>query len=239
MSSSATRKFLTVGVLGGMGPDATVDFMARVLAATPASVDEDHIRMIVDHNPQVPSRQAAILGDGEDPGAVMAGMARGLEVAGADFIVMPCNTAHVFQDSICSAISIPLVSIVDLTVAECRPFTRVGLMATAACLRAEIYQAALAAEGKDVVLPTDEELAEFTRLIGVIKTGEQGQAVQDGMRALANAMQQRGAQAIIAGCTEIPLVLDETMLEIPLISSTDILADATVAIAYGERQLPS
>ncbi len=89
-----------VGVLGGMGPEATVDFMARVIALTPTRTDEDHVRMIVDNNPHIPSRQTALLDDGEEPGPVIAAMAAGLETAGADFLVMPCNTAHVYADAI-------------------------------------------------------------------------------------------------------------------------------------------
>ncbi len=83
----------TVGVLGGMGPDATVDFMAKVIALTPATKDQDHIRMIIDHNPKVPNRQTAILDNGEDPGPDLAATATRLDTAGADFLVIPCNTA--------------------------------------------------------------------------------------------------------------------------------------------------
>ena len=102
----------TVGVLGGMGPEATVDFMAKVIALTDARRDQDHVRMLVDHNPQVPNRQDAILGDGEDPGPVLADMAADLEASGADFLVIPCNTAYVFEDAILAATHIPLISIV-------------------------------------------------------------------------------------------------------------------------------
>lgn len=106
MSGSSERS-LTVGVLGGMGPEATVDFMARVLAATPASVDQQHIRMLVDHNPCIPDRHAAIAGTGPDIGPGLAAMAQGLEAAGADFLVMVCNTAHAYNDAIRDAIHIP------------------------------------------------------------------------------------------------------------------------------------
>ena len=87
-----TARRTLVGVLGGMGPDATVDFMAKVIAMTPAQGDQDHVHMIVDHNPAVPNRQAAILGDGEDPAPVLVEMAERLASAGADFLVIPCNT---------------------------------------------------------------------------------------------------------------------------------------------------
>jgi aspartate racemase len=111
---------LTAGVLGGMGPDATVDFMAKVIAATSAETDQDHARMLVDHNPKVPNRQAALLANGEDPGPAMAAMAKGLQDAGADFLVMPCNTAHAFARDIRDAVSIPLISIRQKSIACCR-----------------------------------------------------------------------------------------------------------------------
>ena len=234
MTQSNTK---VAGVLGGMGPDATVDFMAKVIALTPAGKDQDHVRMIVDHNPKVPNRQHAMLGDGEDPGPVLAAMAAGLEIAGADFVVMPCNTAHAFSKSIEAAISIPLISIIDLTVAACKEFETVGVLATDGCLQCEIYQVALAANTITSLTPDDADLSELMRLITLIKLGDRSDEVSLQLRSLAVALVGRGAEAIIAGCTEVPLVLKESMLDVPLIASTDVLAEATVKIARGENQV--
>ena len=227
-----------VGVLGGMGPDATVDFMAKVIALTPADKDQDHIHMIVDQNPKVPNRQDAILADGEDPGPVMAEMAKRLETAGADFLVVPCNSAFGFASAVAGAVSIPLVSIVEVTVEACEGCPTVGLMATDGCLQSQVYQDALAAAGIAVELPDEDELADLMALLNSIKAGYQGESIARDMGALAAALVDRGAQAIIAGCTEIPLVLEQTALAVPLISSTDVLAARTVAIARGETALP-
>lgn len=223
----------TVGVLGGMGPEAAVDFMATVVAMTPARTDQDHVHMIVDNDPSIPPRQDAILRDGTDPGPAMASMAKRLQDAGADFLVMPCNTAHVFNKAVTGAVSIPLLSIIDVTVAACRNYERVGLLTTEACLKGGIYQAAMQALGKEMVLPTDEEITEFTELVFRIKQGDKSEPVAKGMLRMADALQTRGAQAIIAGCTEIPLVLNKSMLDIPLVSSTDELARQTIAFARG------
>jgi len=223
----------TVGVIGGMGPDATVDFMAKVIAATPASKDQDHVHLLVDQNPKVPNRQAAQAGDGEDPGPAMAAMARGLEQAGADFLVMPCNTAHVFAQPIRSAVSIPLVSIIDVAVDACGDYESIGVLTTPGCLDAGIYQAALATAGLDAVLPDEAEVAELMRLVTAIKSGDRSEPVARGMQSLAEALVDRGAKAIIGACTEIPLVLTPDMLDVPFVSSTDVLAEATVAIATG------
>ncbi len=228
----------TVGVIGGMGPEATVDFMARVLMFTEGQDDQDHARMLVDNNPKVPSRQLALLGDGEDPGPTMAAMARGLEAAGADFLVMPCNTAHAFADAIAVAVSIPLVSIIELTVAACAGHATLGLLATRGCLEARVYQDAFVAAGRELVLPDDGELAKFTELIRVIKAGDRSSGVAARMQSLAEAQVARGATAIVAGCTEITLVLAPDMLNVPLVSSTDELARMTAAICAGRSELP-
>lgn len=222
-----------VGVLGGMGPEATVDFMSRVIRLTPADRDQDHLRMLVDSNPHVPNRQDALLRDGEDPGPALAAMARGLETAGADFLVMPCNTAHAFSDAIEAAVSIPLVSIIDVTVEACGRAAKVGVLATDGCLASGVFQLVLAERGKDAILPDAVETEALMRLVTRIKAGDTGADIADGMRNLAQALVARGAGVIIAGCTEIPLVLDAGMLGVPLVSSTEALARATVAFAGG------
>ena len=237
MSAVEKEQVLTAGVMGGMGPDATVDFMAKVLAATPAGSDQDHVHMIIDHNPHVPDRTRAILGEGGDPGSVLAEMAMQLQRAGADFVVMPCNTAHAFQADIEAALVVPFVSIIDETVAACSAYKAVGLLATGGCHASGIYDKALLAAGVTAVLPDEIETLEFMRLITEIKKGNAGQDIGARMLKLAEALIARGAQAVIAGCTEIPLVLDQSMLGVPLISSTDILAEATVAYAVGQRDL--
>lgn len=223
------------GVLGGMGPEATVDFMAKVIALTPGERDQDHIHMLVDHDPTVPNRQDAILGDGEDPGPALAAMARRLEAAGADFLVIPCNTAHVFEQAIIDAVDIPLVSIIAETIsalpADCGA---VGLLATDGCLKAGVYQRALDARGIPAIEPGADEMSELMAAIYAIKAGNASAATGETMRALAKALVERGAGAVIAGCTEIPLVLEQSMLDVPLLSSTDILARKTVQLALSE-----
>ncbi len=233
----------TVGVLGGMGPEATVDFMAKVIAMTDAARDQDHVRMLVDHNPHVPNRQDAILADGDDPGPVLAAMAAQLEAAGADFLVIPCNTAYVFEDAILAATHIPLISIVGVSIAaarDCAPQAgRIGVLATDGCLQSGIYQSGLEEAGLAAELPTAEELGEIMTLIEAIKGGRPSENVSRDMAALAEALASRGAGAIIAGCTEIPLVLDADAVSVPLISSTDALAEITVKLATGQIPLPA
>lgn len=229
-----------VGVIGGMGPDATVDFMRRVLAATPASGDHDHLHMVVDQDPGIPSRQRAILGQGESPGPHLAAIASRLETYGSDFLVMPCNTAHVFLGDILAATRLPFLSIIDATMARVLKTgkTRIGLLATAACIEAGIYQEAMAAAGVEPVLQSRSELADLSLLIGRIKTGDHGGGVRAEAARLGAALVERGAEVLVLGCTELPIVLDDDDVSVPTVSSNELLAKATVAVATGNAPLP-
>ena len=171
--SAAAR---TLGVLGGMGPAATLDFLAKLQRATPATTDQDHVRVLMDLNPKVPDRNAALAGDGPSPGPVLAEMARGLERAGADGIVIVCNSAHAFAGEVAAALTrAPLIDIVGETVAELRRrhpgARRVGVLAAAACLDARLYQTAFEAAGVETVVPTGELRARFMALLYGIKAG--------------------------------------------------------------------
>jgi len=229
---------LLVGVLGGMGPEATVDFMSKVIALTPGDDDQDHVRLLVDQNPQVPNRQEALLLGGENPGPVLADMARGLEAGGCDFLVMPCNTAHAFQDDIRSAVNIPFISIVDATLDAALDADCVGIIATTACVQANVYQPVLESRGMRFVLPGDADTEELTRLSFEIKSGKKGDEIKAAVQGFAAALVDQGADAIVSGCTEFPLVLGAGDLDVPLLSSTDELAKKTIALARGAIPLP-
>ncbi len=233
---------LTVGVLGGMGPEATLDFMSKVIAMTAAEQDQDHIRMLVDHNPRVPNRQAAIRAGSGDVGSELAAMAARLETAGADFLVMPCNSAHAFVADIREAVTVPFVSIIaesirrsEATVPDAR---RVGVLATDGLLEAGIYQQALAEAGREALVPRGDELSRLMSLIGRVKAGDKGRDVAEAMGTLAELLASAGAEVIIAACTEIPLVLPAGNVSVPVISSTDALARAAVELAQGRSSFP-
>lgn len=231
---------LTVGVLGGMGPEATIDFMSLVVALSGGTKDQDHIHLIVDQNPKVPNRQLALRGEGPNPGAVLATMARRLEQAGADFLVMPCNTAHAFIAAIREAVKIPVISIIDVTVEEvglaCPSAHEVGVMATDGMLQSGLLQSALAESGRNAVVPSDDEVRLLMDLIHGIKAGDKGSPARQAMAALAAALENNGAEVVIAACTEIPLLLSKNDLTVPLISTTEVLARRTVSLA--RRALP-
>lgn len=234
----ATKAMLTVGVLGGMGPAATLDFMAKALKAGEGPREQDNLRLIVDCNPKVLDRNAALSGDGPSPGPALGAMARGLEAAGADFLVMACNAAHAWQGDIEAATALPFVSIVEET---CRwlgehepPGRRIGLMAAEACLESNLYQDALARAGLAAVAPAPDEAARFMDALFRFKAGDLGPEPRAAMWDCAQALIADGAQVILAACTEVPLLLDGGALAVPFIDATQILALRTVAYARGE-----
>ncbi len=225
----------TVGVIGGMGPAATVHFMARVLALTPAATDQDHVRLIVDNNGGVLDRNAAIRGEGPSPARALADMARGLERAGSEILVMPCNTAHAFAAEVRAATDLPFIDLIEATCDEAmaaRP-RRVGVLAAEGCRRAGLYQAAFARREVEALLGDAGDHEAFMDLVYRIKAGDLGPDVRAGMRRLAEGLVSAGAEVIVAGCTEVPLVLAPDDLPSPLIDSIDALARATIAAAGG------
>lgn len=223
----------TIGVIGGMGPAATLDLFGKLLAATNAERDQDHLRILIDNNPQVPDRNAAIAGRGPSPGPQLAASARGLEAAGANFLIIACNTAHAFAPEIEVAVSIPLISMIDATVdaaLDVKP-RRVGVLAADGCRRAQLYHRGFDARGVEPLFLGEEAQADFMTLLYRIKGGDLGEETRRRMQQLAINLNARGAQAIVAACTEVPLVLDADMLAVPLISSTDALVARAVAFA--------
>ena len=231
----------TVGIMGGLGPLATLDFFAKLLSATTAESEQDHLHIIIENNPKVPNRHAAINGTGPDATPYLVQMASNLERAGADFVVMACNTAHAFQKDIEDAITVPFVSIIDEVVAELREhfggLSSVGLMAAEGCLAAQLYQRALEKSGLDPVVWTDHEIATFMSIVYRIKAGERTEDIRVALIDLANLLTKRGAEVIVAGCTEVPMILSPADLNVPLISSTDLLVKRTIAYAKGEIAL--
>jgi aspartate racemase len=229
-----------VGVIGGMGPAATVHFQARVLDLTPAAADQDHLRLIVDNNGAVLDRNAAVGGSGPSPAPVLVSMVRGLERAGAEMLVMPCNTAHAFAGAIVAASNLPFIDLIEATCDEAvsHMAARVGVLAADGCLQAGLYQHALARRHVAAILLAPRAQSRFMALLFAIKAGDRGPAVRTGMETLADELVAAGAQTLVAGCTEVPLVLGAGDVAVPLTDSLDALARATIAAATRASPTP-
>lgn len=232
----------TVGVIGGMGPAATVDFMDKLLKATNAQTEQDNLRLLVDCNPHVPDRNHLAL-DGPQPGPVLVQMARGLERSGADFVVMACNTAHAYEGEIRATLSVPFVSLIAETAATLKArypeVTRAGILAATGCLDARLYQDAFASRDVESLTLDDEGQGRFMTLLYQIKRGNRSDGVRAEMRALADVLIEAGAEVVVAGCTEVPLVLAQPDIAKPLLDTTAVLVERTLAYARDGEALPS
>ncbi len=228
-----------IGVLGGMGPAATLDFLAKILAATPASRDQDHIPVAVWSDPRIPDRNKAVLDPDNFPSPApdLQTGARKLESLGADFIAIACNTAHHWHEPIQAAVSIPVLHIADIAVSRLadaghRPGTAVGLLCSDGTLGSGYYDRRLETAGYAVVRPTAAMQVRMMRAIHAVKTADLPLAA-DLSRALAFEFLALGAGVLLIACTELPIALGTDMHRLPCLDATLCLAEACVARALG------
>ena len=226
-----------IGVLGGMGPLATIDFMHKVLVATPAETDQEHVPVIVSSIPQVPDRTAAFRGDGVSPLAAMIASGRRLVRAGASLVVIPCNTAHLWFDDVQAALGLPMLHLVDAALADALAsvgsHATIGLLCTDATLASGLYMNRT--PQIRWALPTAREMLDWVMPgIQAVKAGELDRG-SDLLCAAAQALVQRGARALVLGCTEVPLVLGPSNVSVPVIDATASLARRAVAWSLAER----
>ncbi|GGQ00806.1 aspartate/glutamate racemase family protein [Streptomyces roseolilacinus] len=224
---------MSIGILGGMGPLATVDFYRKVIDATPAGIDQEHLPVVVWADPTVPDRSAALSGRGPDPTPWLVRGAHRLEAMGARLIATPCNTAHAFLDEVRTSVRVPMLDMIAETVAEIRSdhpdVVSVGLLATTGTVRAGLYQRALEAAGLRVVVPGGLTQGEaVTGAIRRVKAGDLGAAGACLIERASEELAARGAGLLVAGCTELPLLLGERSAGLPVVDPTAALARATV-----------
>lgn len=221
-----------VGILGGMGPAATADLYSKIIAATPASTDQEHLRVMIWADPRVPDRTLALTRGGEDPTPYLVAGARKLQEAGAAFYVIACNGAHAFLPRIREQVDLECLSIIEVTADHIAalPYVRaVGLLATDATLSAGLYQQALLAHEVDVVQPEPADQETVMSAIFAVKAGTLTAGQRQRVQEVTERMAAAGADVIIAGCTEIPLAVDAASAPKPLIDPAVLLADRVVS----------
>jgi aspartate racemase len=232
----------TIGVLGGMGPEATNRLCALITRETPARRDQEHIPVITFNNSLIPPRVAAMSGAGESPVPEMIRTARLLEQAGARLLVMPCNLAHYFIREVQSEVRIPILNMIEETVkfvvSKYPSFRTAGLLASTPTIEYKLYEDSFARYQRTLITPpSHEQEAKVMEAIygqGGIKSGHR-EAPRRLLMDAAQKLIERGAELIIAGCTEISLVLDAD-LSCPLIDPLEIIARVVVARATSARQ---
>ena len=224
-----------VGILGGMGPEATVDFLAKVIALTPAQRDQDHLRIIIDNNPKIPDRTEAILTKSKSLFPILLETAKNLEKANADFIIIPSNTVHYFYEDLVTEISVPILHMISevahAVTASLPGCKRLGLIATTGTVTSSLYQKQFRKLGIEVIVPDPLCQAKVMDAILSIKASHvRGRAKREIIEA-ANLLIEREAQALVLGCTDVPLVVKASDFPVPVFDSTEILAEATVKFA--------
>lgn len=233
----------TIGIIGGMGPAATADLMIKIIEMTAADTDQQHIPMLVDSNTRIPDRTAAILSGGEDPVPEMTASAKRLEQAGADFLIISCNTAHYFVPEVEKEISIPIISMLKETARVLREkgFRCAAVLATDGTVKSGLYAKALASEGIEDIYPTDEQQRMLMSVIyDYIKKGitDPAKLPHDEMLVMAEDLKSRGADALIMACTELPLAFDITgIIDDTCIDPTRVLAAAAIREAGAKMRL--
>ena len=226
-----------VGVIGGMGPEATVDFMHRLVARTPARDDVDHLHVLVDNNPKIPSRIAALIdGTGEDPTPVLCDMARGLQAQGADFLVMPCNTAHYYLPAIARSVSIPVLDMVQLAIQKLsivKP-RRVGMLASPAVRKVGLYKARMEQAGLHALFPEPQDEDVLLGIIKAVKAGRLDDKRRQDYSKVAGNLLSGGADALLVACTEFSVIGPPAGVTASVVDALDVLVEATIATARGE-----
>lgn len=220
-----------LGILGGMGPAASAEFVARLVAQTPATCDQEHIPFVLWNNPQIPDRSTSLRNEDDRPLPFLLDGIKILKAARCDLIVIPCNTAHFWYDDMVK-LKVPIVHIVDSVADALRDVNvtgTIGVMGTQATVELGLYQYKLNKAGWTCIVPTKEEMDSLVQpAINLIKSGDMSRAY-DMFMVVIDSLIVRGAQAVVLGCTEIPLAVNQNRRDgIPLINSIDSLVKVAI-----------
>ncbi|MFC2161703.1 aspartate/glutamate racemase family protein [Acidobacteriota bacterium] len=225
----------TIGILGGMGPEATAYMYSLIIKHTEVEKDQDHIRTFIYSNPEIPPRTDAIMKQGLSPVPFLMEGIRRLKDAGADFVIVPCVTAHYFLPEVFEQIDIPFLSLLDESLNWAKDnipgLKKVGLISSTGTLASNLFQNLFGQAGMELLTLEDKDQQRIMAAIfgpGGIKAGfTSGPAKIDIVRA-AKKLAAGGAEAVIAGCTELPLVLKAADISVPLIEPMEILAKKSI-----------
>ena len=232
------QKKKAIGIIGGMGPLATADLFQKIILHTRASCDQEHLRVYIDSNTNIPDRTAALLHGGADPTPELTASARGLERQGAEVLIMPCNTAHNFYDAVQDSVPVPVLHMIRLTAQALadRGVGCAGLLATDGTVRTGIYQRTFAGTGVELLTPEDaDQRAIMDMIYQGVKAGRRDYDASGARRAM-EALLERGAETLILGCTELPLAVELYGLAFPITDPTLELALGAIRFAGGEVQ---
>ena len=222
------RPVRRVGVLGGMGPEATLVFLGKFYALTRARREQDRPPLLLDMDPSVPDRNRAWENKDASPGPALAAMGRRLASAGANFCVLPCITAHGFAGDFETVTGLPLLHLPNLVAGALadRHIGSVGLLATRTTLEMQLFQDAFAHHGIEVIVPNASDQDALMQAIYAIKRGDEARAE---VMAVAEHLIHSGAQALLIGCTDLSTLQLDKIGPCECIDALDALAERTLA----------
>lgn len=226
-----------IGILGGMGPYATIDFFKYLVDKTPATKDWHHHHIIIDNNPRIPSRTRAFLYNEDSPLPLMKAGIERLVAAGADVIAVPCNSAHFFLYQLLETVDFPLVDMVAETAKQVSAsgIRKVGVMAGEVTVGAQLYERHLDPVGIEVTHVSAEQQLTVRSIIEDVKTDAVSNRTIDSFKAVAQSFQDHGCEGLILGCTELPIIARQAALALTCFDSLDALASAVLRIAINSQ----
>lgn len=231
-----------LGILGGMGPEATILMFQKIVSLTPAEKDQDHLEIFIHNNTKIPDRTDAILHGGASPLESLCHSAELLSRIGADVIIIPCMTSHFYIDQILEKIHIPIINAVEESVLFIRNIypdvKNVGILSSTGTMKSGLFQKELSKESMTpIVLSMDlQDALVMDSIYGKkgIKAGYKDDNVKEKLIKATKSLISQGAECIIAGCTEIPLALKKEDIFLPLIDPMDVLAKKAIEECMGD-----
>lgn len=224
-----------IGIIGGMGPESTVDLFEKLVHLDVSNTDQEHVRVIIDCNTKIPDRNEAYFGIGPSPLPGLIESARILQEAGCGLIIIACNSAHLWYDEITHAVNIPVLNIMKAslwllknTITDVKV---VGLMGSEAMYASNIYHKVYETANIKILSPSPEEIKELMSFIRCVKRGDKSEDICKKCNTIANNLAERDAETIIAGCTEVPILLNGCKLQVPIIDASYALAKQAVYFA--------
>ena len=229
----------TLGIIGGMGPLATAELFYHIISLTDTDSDTGHIHILINNNPKIPDRTKAILEGHDLPYPSILETAQTLERMGADILLLPCNTSHVYYERLCGQLKVPVINMIEEAAKHiCElDLKKVGLLATTGTIKAGLYEKELEKCGIATLLPTERGQAE---VMSIIYNGVKAGAQQYDTAALCHELREmmnKGAQSFILGCTELPVAFVKYGVNFPFIDPGQLLAKAAIIKAgYAVKQ---
>lgn len=232
----------TIGIIGGMGPAATIDLFQKIVSNTPARTDQEHLQIFIYNNPKIPPREQLSNDLSKTPLPELIKSAITLEQAGADFIIMACNTAHIWINELKKSVKIPFYSMIENTVQAIIEDGRtqdrnILLLATETTINSRLYQAAFLNSNFNIVIPNIDEQIVIDKAIKDVKAGQIAEnQYYDKLNEIINLYENKRITALIGGCTEIPLMFSYLKIEMKLIDPTLLLAKMAIAKALNDEE---